>query len=96
MTEIEQLRTEVAELQRALHTLLPLAFTIAGSTQDSREATKELFQALRQAQQSTPGDLFWKVSEVMLVGISGRAAMQFPQDEDIQALHQQLRHPASQ
>lgn len=91
MTELEQLRAEVADLRRTLHTLLPLAFTIAGSTQNSREATKELFEALRQAQQSTPGDTFWKISEVMLVGISGRAAMQFPDDETIQALHQQLR-----
>ena len=90
--EVEQLRTEVAELREAMRLLLALTTTALATTHDSAAATKALANGLRDAERFRPrGDAFWEAATGVLKMLSSKAVQQHPADRELLEIHHGVR-----
>lgn len=94
MTEIEQLRAEVEDLRIVATKLLPMAIVIACTASTSADAARETAKAWAQIRAAEKSDLFADTAVKILLGIVSRAALQHPQDAELQQLlaDMQQRH----
>ena len=89
---IESLEAQQESLLEALKLLLPLAIALPASTANAAQATKQLAQALRDAEKIAPrSEDFWYLASAMALTMSSRAVNQYPNDEDLVAIFQGLR-----
>lgn len=89
---VEALEARQESLIEALKLLLPLAIALPASTANSAAATKQLTQALRDAESIAPrSEDFWYLASAMALTMSSRAVNQHPHDEELAAIYQGLR-----
>lgn len=92
MNEVEQLRSDLAELRESTRVLLALIATAIATTPNSAEATKALAGRLAVAENHrAKSDTFWEAASGVLKMMSSSALQQFPQDPELLAIHHGVR-----
>ena len=90
--DIEQLRTELAELRESTRLMLAMVTTATATSANSAVAAKTIAAMLQDAEATKPrSDTFWEAATGVLKMLTGVAVRQFPDDADLLELHHGVR-----
>ena len=90
--EIDQLRTELAELRESTRLMMAMLTTATAISPDSATAAKTIAAMLRDAEAAEPrSDTFWEAATGVLKMLTSAALRQHPADDELRDLHHGVR-----
>lgn len=89
---IEQLQAELADLKDATRLILAASVSALACNKTSSAAAKALIESIQRAERQKPrSDAFWDLASTVLLALSSSALAQHPDDQELMAIHQELR-----